>query len=83
MPPKKYPLLSLREFEKILNTFEIVKRRTKGGHVILTIKTSEEKNTTIVYQTHKNPVPLHVIKNTIKNLEISSQEFYGRLKGKR
>ena len=83
MPPKKYPLLSLREFEKILNTFKIVKRRTKGGHVILTIETSEEKNTTIVYQTHKNPVPLHVIKNTIKNLKISSQEFYGRLKGKR
>ena len=81
MSPKKYPPLSLREFEKILNTFEIVNRRTRGGHVILTVKIGE-KNVPIVYQTHVDPVPLHVIKNTIKSLRISSKEFYARLKKK-
>ena len=77
--PKKYPPLSLREFEKILNTFEIVNRRTRGGHVILTIRTTK-RNVTIVYQTHVDPVPLHVIKNTIKSLGVSVKDFYSRKK---
>ncbi|WP_129408045.1 hypothetical protein [Marinitoga lauensis] len=77
--PKKYPQLSLREFEEILNTFEVVEKRTRGGHNILTIKI-KEKEVGIVYQTHIDPVPLLIIKNTIKNLGITRDEFYSRTK---
>ncbi len=77
--PKKYPPLSIREFEEILNTFEIVKQRTKGGHVILTIAISDKK-VTVVYQTHVDPVPIHVVKNTIRALGLTRDEFYSRTK---
>ncbi len=77
--PKKYPPLSLREFREILETFNIVRERTKGGHVILVIEI-EGKERTIVYQTHIDPVPLEVLKNTIQDLEVSVREFYSRSK---
>ncbi len=77
--PKKYPPLSLIEFERILRTFDIVRESTEVGHKKITIDLGARKRV-IVYQTTENPIPLKVLKNAIDNLGVSADEFYSRCK---
>lgn len=77
--PKKYPLLSLKEFEDIIRTFEIVGERTKGGHRIVVVQYNGQK-ITLPYPIHQKNMPKKVIKNTIENLGLSVEEFYSRTK---
>jgi len=78
--PKKYPPLTIKEFEKILFTFPVKEKNIKGGHVHLTIICQDNIERTITYQTHKDPVPLHIVKDTIEQLKVSDEDFYSRSK---
>jgi len=78
--PKKYPLLTIKEFEEILFTFPVKEKNIKGGHVHLTIICQDNIERTITYQTHEDPVPLYVVQNTIKQLKVSDKDFYSRSK---
>lgn len=72
MSTKKLKNLTLRDIRAFLILKGCVKDRTSGGHEAWR-KSGLARP--IIIQTHKNPVPEHVVRSIIKDLGISREEF--------
>ena len=64
--------IKLSDFRKVLAEFGAYPLRVAGGHEIWA---KQGITRTIVFQTHVEPVPEFVVKNAIRDLGISRQEF--------
>lgn len=69
---KKLSNITIAEFRQILAVLGLEKDRTKGGHEAW-MKAGMTRP--VVFQTHKEPVPEFVVKNAIRDLGITRQEF--------
>lgn len=72
MSTKKLKNLTLRDIRAFLILVGCVKDRTRGGHEAWRKPGLARP---IIIQTHKNPVPEHVVRSIIKDLGISREEF--------
>jgi predicted RNA binding protein YcfA (HicA-like mRNA interferase family) len=72
MTPPRIGNISLRLFLKYLESQGCKLDRTKGGH--LHFKKVGARRT-IVIQSHVDPVPEHVVRNTLQLLEVSRVDF--------
>ena len=72
MSTKKLKNLTLRDIRAFLILKGCVKDRTSGGHEAWR-KSGLARP--IIIQTHKNPVPEHVVEVSLKDLGISREEF--------
>lgn len=72
MSTKKLKNLTLRDIRAFLILKGCVKDRTSGGHEAWR-KSGLARP--IIIQTHKNPVPEHVVRSIIKDLGVSREEF--------
>lgn len=73
---KKLSNISLREFRSVLREYGLVQIRTKGGHEIWD---NPGLTRTVVFQTHNEPVPEYVVKNAIRDLGTTREEFLSAL----
>lgn len=64
--------ITISEFRQVLDMFGLEKDRTKGGHEAWMKKGMLRS---VVFQTHKDPVPEFVVKNAIRDLGITRREF--------
>ncbi|MBR6291998.1 MAG: type II toxin-antitoxin system HicA family toxin [Bacteroidales bacterium] len=69
---KKLSNITLKEFRAILQQLGLQQLRIVGGHEIWT-KPGLQR--TIVFQTHVEPLPEFVVKNAIRDLGMTRQEF--------
>lgn len=69
---KKLSNITLCEFRSVLREYGLVPMRTKGGHEIWD---SPALTRTVVFQTHNEPVPEYVVKNAIRDLGTTREEF--------
>ncbi len=69
---KKLSNITIAEFRSALKALGAVYDRTKGGHESWK---KEGLNRTIVFQTHKDPIPEFVVKNALRDLGISREDF--------
>lgn len=69
---KKLSNVSISDFRKILAKLGCTYRRTKGGHEAWR---KEGIIRPIIFQTHIDPIPEMVIKNAIRDLGITKEEF--------
>ena len=69
---KKLSNISVQEFRDILVRLGLQPLRTTGGHEIWT---KEGLQRAIVFQTHVEPIPEFVVRNAIRDLGMSRQEF--------
>ena len=60
------------EFRRILQNLGLSKKRTKGGHEAW-IK--EGMTRPIIFQTHISPIPEFIIRNNIRNLDMTIKQF--------
>ncbi len=68
----KYSNISIARFRKILKALGLELVRTKGGHEMW-FKEGMLRN--VVFQTHEEPIPEDIIKNNIRTIGISKEEF--------
>jgi predicted RNA binding protein YcfA (HicA-like mRNA interferase family) len=68
--------ISPREFRKFLELMGCQYVRTKGGHEIWSRK---DLTRPIVFQTHINPIPEFIIRNILRLLKISFNEFIDKI----
>ena len=73
----KYSNISVSRFRNILKAFGLEQVRIKGGHEMW-FKDGMLRN--VVFQTHEEPIPEDIIKNNIKTMGISKEEFDKKLK---
>lgn len=64
--------ISVSDFRKILTALGCEPCRTRGGHEAWR---KEGLTRPIIFQTHVNPVPEMIVKNIIRDLGISRNEF--------
>lgn len=64
--------ISISDFKKILEQLGCRYARSKGGHEAWK---KEGLTRPIIFQTHIDPVPEMVVKNAIRDLGITRQEF--------
>lgn len=76
MSTKKLKNLTLRDIRAFLILKGCVKDRTSGGHEAWR-KSGLARP--IIIQTHKKPVPEHVVRSIIKDLGISREEFLEKI----
>lgn len=69
---KKLRNISINDLRKILKAFGCLLIRYKGGHEIWK---KEGLTRPIIFQTHIDPVPEMVIKNIIRDLNVSRDTF--------
>ena len=69
---KKLSNITVKEFRDLLLRLGLQPLRTAGGHEIWT-KVGLRR--TIVFQTHVEPIPEFVVRNAIRDLEMTRQEF--------
>ena len=69
---KKLSNISLRELRLVLTQLGLSKERTKGGHEIWS---KEGLCRPVTFQTHKDPVPELVIKNIIRDVNVTRDQF--------
>ena len=69
---KKLSNISIKEFREILSRLGLKPLRTVGGHEIWTRAGLKR---TIVFQTHVEPIPEFVVRNAIRDLEMTRQDF--------
>lgn len=69
---KKLSNITLRELRAIPQRYGLRYVRTTGGHEVWDRK---DLTRTIVFQTHKDPVPEHVVKSAIRDLGISREDL--------
>jgi predicted RNA binding protein YcfA (HicA-like mRNA interferase family) len=69
---KKLSNITLKEFRDIMLRLGLQPLRTTGGHEIWT---KPGLRRTIVFQTHVEPLPEFVVKNIIRDLGMTRQEF--------
>ncbi len=70
---KKISNISLSELRKFLVNFGCELKRIKGGHEHWA-KTGLARP--ITFQTHIEPIPEFIMKNILRNLGISNEEFW-------
>lgn len=68
----KYSNISVARFRKILKALGLELVRTKGGHEMW-CKAGMLRNA--VFQTHEEPVPEDIVKNNIRTIGVSKEEF--------
>jgi predicted RNA binding protein YcfA (HicA-like mRNA interferase family) len=73
---KKISNISLTTMRVILIDYGLKKMRTKGGHEAWG---KNGMTRPIIIQTHVNPIPIHIVQNCIKALNISTEEFLNQL----
>ena len=73
----KYSNISVSRFRNILKAFGLEQVRIKGGHEMW-FKDGMLRN--VVFQTHEDPIPEDIIKNNIKTMGVSKEEFDKKLK---
>lgn len=64
--------ITVNELRAVLAAFGLSKVRTKGGHEAW-MKPGMKRP--VIVQTHVNPVPEFIIKNNLRNMGISRDEF--------
>lgn len=69
---KKLSNISLRDFRAALSCLGLAKLRTSGGHETWW---REGLTRAIVFQTHKDPVPEFIVKNIVRDLNMTREEF--------
>ena len=69
---KKLSNISLRELRLVLTQLGLSKERAKGGHEIWS---KEGLCRPVTFQTHKDPVPELVIKNIIRDVNVTREQF--------
>jgi predicted RNA binding protein YcfA (HicA-like mRNA interferase family) len=71
--------ISVKEFRAILLLLGLEKVRTKGGH-----ETWMKKGMTrpVIFQNHVDPIPEFIIRNNLRNLGLSKDEFLSLLERK-
>lgn len=69
---KKLSNITVKEFRDLLLRLGLQPLRTVGGHEIWT-KAGIRR--TIVFQTHVEPIPEFIVRNTIRDLGMTRQEF--------
>ena len=72
----KYSNISVTRFRNILKALGLDYVRTKGGHEMW-FKEGMLRN--VVFQTHEEPIPEDIIKNNIKTIGITKEEFEEKL----
>lgn len=69
---KKLSNITVKEFRDLLLHLGLQPLRTAGGHEIWT---KQGLRRTIVFQTHVEPIPEFIVRNTIRDLGMTRQEF--------
>lgn len=69
---KKLSNITVKEFRELLLRLGLQPLRTAGGHEIW-MKSGLRR--TIVFQTHIEPIPEFIVRNTIRDLGMTRQEF--------
>lgn len=69
---KKLSNITIAEFRQILVILGLEKVRTKGGHEAW-MKAGMTRP--VIFQTHVEPIPEFIVKNAIRNLGVTRQEF--------
>lgn len=69
---KKLSNITIKEFREILTRLGLEPVRTVGGHEIWRKQCLKR---TIVFQTHVEPLPEFIVKNAIRDLGMTRQEF--------
>ena len=69
---KKLSNITVKEFRDLLLRLGLQPLRTAGGHEIWT---KAGLRRTIVFQTHVEPIPEFVVRNAIRDLGMTRQEF--------
>ena len=72
----KYSNITVARFRKILKALGLEQVRTKGGHEMW-FKEGMLRN--VVFQNHVEPIPEDIIKNIIRTIGISKEEFDAQL----
>lgn len=73
----KYSNISVSRFRNILKALGLEQVRIKGGHEMW-FKAGMLRN--VVFQTHEEPIPEDIIKNNIKTMGITKEQFDEKLK---
>lgn len=69
---RKLSNITIKEFRELLTKLGLQFLRTAGGHEIW-VKPGLRR--TIVFQTHVEPIPEFVVRNAIRDLGMTRQEF--------
>ena len=69
---KRLSNLTVAEFRHTLMVLGLHPQRTKGGHEAWTKKGMTRP---VIFQTHIEPVPEFIVKNAIRDIGITRQEF--------
>lgn len=64
--------ITVAEFRIVLERLGLSKIRTKGGHEAWM---RAEMTRPVIIQTHINPIPEFIVRNNLRNIGISKQEF--------
>lgn len=64
--------ISLKTFKQFLSEQGLKPIRTKGGH-----ETWSKKDLLrpVTFQSHIDPVPQHIVQNTLKNIRLTKKDF--------
>ncbi len=77
MSTQKLVNVKLADFERFLHNIGCQPVSIKGGHA----KWNKDGLTRpIIYQTHKDPIPTFIVKTILRDLGMTSQDFYAALK---
>ena len=79
MSTEKLSNISLADYELFLQKVGCNHVRTKGGHRHWTRK---DLNRPITVQTHVDPVPEFIIRNALRTLSLTKDDFFKILRGK-
>ena len=76
MSTHKLSNVSIRDFEEFLGKTGCKHQRTEGGHALWG---KSGLLRPIVFQIHVNPVPEFIIKNALRTLGLTKQDFFNIL----
>lgn len=76
MSTRKLSNITLNHYREFLEKAGCKKIRTEGGHEVWS---REDLLRPIIVQTHVQPVPEFIIKNALRNLGLTKQDFFNIL----
>ena len=79
MSARKLTNISIASYREFLRKTGCEYLRTSSGHEIWSRK---DLTRPITFQTHIDPVPEFIIKNALRSLSISKEDFWNILEGK-
>lgn len=77
MSTQKLVNISLSDFRKFLNEVGCTNTRTNGGHEIWE---KEGLTRPLILQTHKDPVPPFIAKSLLRDLGLTSKDYFDAMK---